>query len=137
MKTKIDIRTNEAGQLLEVAYHDGHMMRFCLDSELTFEVRGVDGSLTELVLAGIQALCTDPLWENTIVTDIDVWKAADAPVQYWRNLVKGRENIDGVEADRKRYLSDCADFWLVEVVAAYGGGFTCLCETIQVFTTPA
>jgi len=136
MKAEVDVRTNEAGQLLGVTYHDGYMVKFCFDKRLNFEVCATDSSLTELVLSGIKTLCTDPLWENSIVTDIDVWKAAMAPIRYWKNLLQGREGLQGVEAERMRYLPDCADFWLVEVGTAYGGGFSCLCEHLQVFRTP-
>ena len=137
MRTEVELTTDESGQLRGVRYHDGYMARFLLDDQLTFSVRATDDSLAELVLSEIKTLCTDPIWESAIITDIDVWKAGGAPIRYWKNLLQGREGREGIEAHRARYLPECADFWLVEVTTAYGGGFTCLCKGIEVFTTPA
>jgi hypothetical protein len=135
MRSEVAWKIDEAGQLRGVRYHDGYVVRFALDTQLKLAVRATDDSLTELVLSGIKTLCTDPLWESAIVTDIDVWKAADAPIRYWKNLLQGREGLEGIEAHRARYLPACANFWLVEMSTAYGGGFTCLCEAVQVFST--
>ncbi len=136
MRTEVELKTDDAGQLCGVRYHDGYMVRFLLDDQLTFAVRATDNGLTELVLSGIKTLCTDPIWESAIVTDIDVWKAGEAPVSYWKNLLQGRIGLQGIDVDRARYMPECADFWLVEVTTAYGGGFTCLCEGLEVFSTP-
>lgn len=135
MKREVAPMTDEGGQLRGVLYHDGLMTRFCLEDGLTFTVRATDGSLTELIMTGLKLLCTDPIWEAAIITDIDLWKASEAPARYWQNLLQGREGRGGLQADIQRYLPQLADFWLVEVGTAFGGGFTCLCENVQVFQT--
>jgi hypothetical protein len=131
----VELQTDAAGQLRGVQYHDGYMVTFTLSDGLTFGVRAIDNSFTEIVLTGVKMLCTDPLWEAAIVTDIDVWKAIDAPVRYWENLFQGRSSAEGIEADKARHLMKAPDGWIVEVGTAYGGGFTCFCAQIDVFQT--
>ncbi len=135
MKREVTLTIDSVGRLLGVSYHDGYMTRFCLDGSLTFELCAIDDSLTELVMVGIELLCTDPLWEAAIVTDIDIWKAVAAPDVSWELLLEGRGGNGGVQKDIERYLPRFADFWLVQVGTAYGGGFSCLCESIKVFQT--
>ncbi len=134
-RKEVELKTDDHGQLRGVRYHDGYMVRFAFDNHLTFAVRATDESLTELVLLDIKLLCTDPIWESAIITNIDVWNAANAPLRYWQNLLQGREDPRGVEIDIARYLPECADYWVVEVSTAYGGGFSCLCRDIQIFQT--
>lgn len=137
MRKEVELKTDDHGQLRGVRYHDGYMVSFAFGQDLTFVIRATDDSLTELLLLDVKLLCTDPIWESAIITDIDIWRALEAPLGYWQNLFRGREDSRGLEAQRARYLPECADYRLVEIGTAYGGGFTCLCSHVQIFQTEA
>lgn len=138
MKKAIPIRTDDNGRLLDAPYEDGRLDSFHLTrTGLHLGLRARDQSLTELKMSNLVSLCTEPLWEAMIVNDIHVWKAMEGPLPFWQALEKGRGTDDSLTGVLTRYFPQFAEFWLVHVGSDYGGGFTCLCQKVELFHTPS
>lgn len=136
-KKPVAIETDEIGRLTAVAYAGDRIDDFHLTRRgLTVTVKAQDDSVVEIRMTSLVLLTTGALWEKQVVTDIHIWKAFDAPLPVWQALEAGRGGDDSLAGIFGRYFPHYAEFSIVHVVSSYGGGFTCLCQRVEVFEIP-
>ncbi len=137
-KTPVAIETDEIGRLNSVAYQGDRVNEFHLTrTGLTFSIKAQDDSVVEIRMTSIVQLTTGVMREKLVAQDIHIWKAFEGPLPVWQALERERGVDDSLAGIFGRYFPQFADFYLVHVVSSYGEGFTCLCQRVEVFRTPA
>lgn len=124
------IRQDAGGRVEGFSYHDGKIksIEFLSGDVVQVEFMSLNGSVSALILGGVDLMSINNLREGNIVSSIFLWEIASIPTHVVRRV------IDVFDLELSSSMSEVRRGFLVVVECSYGAELYALVDNVKCMT---